>query len=165
MNENVLRKTISPAPVRQTVTVEAPVEKAFEAFTAQFGRWWPRSHSIGKTPLQTARIEPRVGGRWYEVGEDGSECPWGDVLAWEPPSRILLAWRIGADWRFDPALLTEVEVRFVRLDATTTRVELEHRLLENMGEGAAAARAAFDSDGGWRGILAGFVETASPGAA
>ena len=153
-----MNKVIAPAPVRRSVTVEASVERAFEVFTAQFGRWWPRSHTIGRTPMQTARIEPKAGGRWYEIGEDGSECPWGDVLAWEPPSRILLAWRIGPDWRFDPKLLTEVEVRFVRVAAERTTVELEHRLLENMGDGAAAAQAAYDSEGGWSGILGGFVE-------
>ena len=152
------KAAISPAPVRRSVTVEASVERAFEVFTAQFGRWWPAPHKIGRSALKTATIEPKVGGRWYEVGEDGSECQWGDVLAWEPPSRILLAWRIGTDWRFNPALLTEVEVRFVAVEAGITRVELEHRLLENMGEGAAVARASYESEGGWSSILSGFVE-------
>ena len=68
-------------------------------------------------------MEPRTGGRWYEIGEDGSECQWGDVLAWEPPARVLLAWRIGIDWRYDPALLTEVEIRFTPLGDKETRVE------------------------------------------
>ena len=153
-----MNTTISPAPVRRSVTVEVSVERAFEVFTAQFGRWWPASHKIGASALKTAKIEPKIGGRWYEIGEDGSECQWGDVLAWEPPSRILLAWRIGADWRFDPALLTEVEVKFVRIAASRTMVELEHRLLENMGDSAAAARASFDSERGWGGILGGFAE-------
>ena len=30
-------------------------------------------------------------------GDDGSECPWGRVLAFEPPHRLLLAWEIGGD--------------------------------------------------------------------
>ena len=91
------------------------------------------------------------------MDEDGSECQWGDVLAWEPPSRILLAWRIGVDWRFNPDLLTEVEVRCISVCAGTTRVELEHRLLENMGAAAEAARSTFESEGGWSMILAGYA--------
>ena len=44
---------------------------------------------------------------------DGSECAWGGVLAWEPSHRLLLAWQITADWRYDLKLETEVEVTFV----------------------------------------------------
>ncbi|MCO6416135.1 SRPBCC family protein [Siccirubricoccus sp. KC 17139] len=148
--------TIAPAAVRRSITVEAPRERAFEVFTASFGRWWPRSHKIGSAPMQSAAIEPRVGGRWYEIGDDGSECQWGDVLVWEPPARIVLAWRIGADWRFNPNLLTEVEVRFIPAGDGKTRVELEHRKLENMGTAMEAARAAFESERGWNGILANY---------
>ena len=143
----------SPAPVRKELTVEAPIERAFEVFTQGIGTWWPSTHSIGSSALKTAVIEPRVGGRWYEVGEDGIECPWGDVLAWEEPTRLVLAWRIGLDWRFEPNLLTEVEVKFTSLGSDATRVELEHRLLENMRDQAEAARETFDSPGGWSGLL------------
>lgn len=145
-----------PAPVRKSVTVEAPIPRAFEVFTSGFGRWWPATHSIGKSPIRTAVIEPRAGGRWYEIGEDGSECRWGDVLAWEPPGRVLLAWRIGIDWKYDPELLTEVDVRFTALGDNATRVDLEHRLLENMGETAARAREVFESEKGWSGLLAAY---------
>lgn len=147
---------IKPAPVRKSVTVEAPIPRAFEVFTSGFGRWWPATHSIGKSPIRTAVIEPRAGGRWYEIGEDGSECRWGDVLAWEPPGRVLLAWRIGIDWKYDPELLTEVDVRFTALGDNATRVDLEHRLLENMGETAARAREVFESEKGWSGLLAAY---------
>jgi Uncharacterized conserved protein len=153
---------IKPAPVRKSVKVGAPIERAFDIFTTGLGRWWPRSHSIGKSPIASAVIEPRAGGRWYEIGEDGSECDWGEVLAWEPPTRVLLAWRIGVDWQFDPKLLTEVDVRFTAIGDGETRVELEHRQLENMGEAAAKAREVFDSEGGWGGLLAAYrsaVET------
>ena len=152
---------IKPAPVRKSVTVDAPIARAFDVFTAGFGRWWPASHSIGKSRIRNAVIEPRVGGRWYEIGEDGSECEWGEVLAWQPPNRVLLAWRIGIDWRFDPGLLTEVDVRFTALGDDATRVELEHRLLENMGEAAGTAREIFESDRGWTGLLASFRAEAS----
>lgn len=152
-----MARAIKPAPVRKSVTVDAPAERAFEVFTAQFGDWWPRSHVIGKSPFKTAVIEPRDGGRWYEIGEDGSECEWGDVLAWEKPARLLLAWRIGADWRYDPDLLTEIEITFTPVSETATRVDLEHRLLENMGEPAMKAAEEFDSDRGWIVCLSAFA--------
>jgi uncharacterized protein YndB with AHSA1/START domain len=103
-----MTQTIKPAPVRRSVTVKAPQARAFEVFTDGFGRWWPQSHHIGKAAMKTAVIEPRVGGRWYEVGVDGVECQWGRVLVWEPPNRLVLAWQLSAQWQYDASLLTEV---------------------------------------------------------
>ena len=53
-------------------------------FTERFGTWWPAEHHIGAADLADAIIEPRVGGRYYERGVDGSECDWGRVLAYDP---------------------------------------------------------------------------------
>jgi len=153
-----MTRSIKPAPVRKTVEVPATPARAFDVFTAGFNRWWPRSHTIGKGALANAIIEPRVGGRWYGVDDDGAETDWGDVLVWEPPARIVLAWRIGTDWQYHRDLHTEVEVTFTAIDATTTRVALEHRLLENMGAAAEGARATFDSPNGWGAILKNFVD-------
>ena len=61
---------IKPAPVRKSITVDVPVEKAFEVFTERFGSWWPVSYSIGKSALKSAAIEPRVGGR--SLGASGA---------------------------------------------------------------------------------------------
>jgi uncharacterized protein YndB with AHSA1/START domain len=151
---------IRPAPVKKTLTVSTTPEKAFEVFTAGFGRWWPASHSIGESPLKVGVIEPGVGGRWYGLLEDGDQNLWGDVLAWEPPTRLVLAWRIGADWKYDPELLTEVEVAFTA-EGQGTRVDLEHRHLERMGDAAESARASFDSEGGWGGLLQMFAAEAA----
>ena len=151
---------IKPAPVKKTLTVAASPERAFEVFTAGFGRWWPASHSIGESPLKLAVIEPGVGGRWFGLLEDGTESLWGDVLDWEPPRRLVLAWRISGDWTFDPELTTEVEVRFTA-EGQGTRVDFEHRHLERMGDAAASARASFDSEGGWTGLLQMFAAEAA----
>ena len=152
--------TIQPAPIRKSVRVKAAPPRAFEIFTSGMGRWWLKTHSISptKTPIKDVVLEPRAGGRWFERGEDGSECEWGKVLAWEPPHRVLLAWQINADWRYDPALVTEVEVLFTVLSPGTTRVDLEHRCLERLGERAGVLRAAFDSTDGWQGCLAALAE-------
>ncbi|MPZ14974.1 MAG: ATPase [Chloroflexi bacterium] len=147
--------------VRKSVLVNAPQAHAFAVFTEQHGAWWPlNTNHIGADPAQTAIIEPRVGGRWFERSSDGVECDWGRVLAWEPPHRIVLSWDIGADWQYDPTLGTEVEVRFISDGPDTTRVELEHRRLERYGAQAETMQATFDSERGWGGILRGFAQAA-----
>jgi uncharacterized protein YndB with AHSA1/START domain len=153
-----MQRTVTPAPVRKSVRVSATPERAFKVFTADFGRWWPKSHHIGKADPETFIIEPRVGGRWYERGLDGSECEVGKVLVWEPPTRLVLAWQLDAGWTFDSALITEVEIRFVRESDTATRVELEHRHLERMGDRADAVRQMIDAPDGWGGLLQLFAQ-------
>lgn len=158
MNSTVATAYVEP--VVKTLRVRASPARAFEVFTADMGRWWMRSHSINPSgsPQADVVIEPRAGGRWYERGEDGSECDWGRVVSWEPPARMVLAWQISAQWQFDPELYTEVEVRFRALDAEHTEVTLEHRLLENYGEAAAGLRQGVDSPNGWGALLAEFAK-------
>ena len=143
--------TISPAPVRKSLVVSADLDRSFKVFTSRIGAWWPRSHSIGTAPQADVIIEPRPGGRWYERGQDGSECEWGKVLQWEPPSRLILAWQIDGGWKYDPACVTEIEINFTALEAMQTRVDFEHRHLERLGERATAVRDMLNS--GWPGIL------------
>ena len=139
--------------IRKQLTVEAPLERAFRVFTANMGAWWPKDHHIGTAALKDCVIEPKVNGCWYELGVDGTECEWGKVLEWHPPLRVVLAWQINADWKYDPTLLTEVEITFSVIGANETRVDIDHRRLERIGEKAAQARAALDSDQGWSSIL------------
>jgi uncharacterized protein YndB with AHSA1/START domain len=117
------------------------------------GKWWLKSNSIGSSPLMDVIIEPRAGGRWFERGEDGSECVWGKVIAWDPPNRIVLAWQLNGEWRYDAGLITELEIQFLAAGENATQVELEHRNLERYGDKAEAMAAALGSDSGWPGLL------------
>ena len=139
------------ASVRTSITVQVPPERAWSVFCERMGAWWSRDYSIGRAELADAVVEPRAGGRWYEVGADGSECDWGRVIAWEPPARLVLAWQIGVDWSHDPdpGRASEVEVRFVPEGAGATRVELEHRRLERHGEGWEGLKGGVEADEGW----------------
>jgi len=148
-----MNRTITVAPVRKTVRVNAAAAHAFETFASGIGRWWPATHTIGTSPVRDVVIEPRAGGRWYERGQDGSECDWGVVLAWEPPGRLLLGWQLDAEFRRNTATATEVELRFIAESPTVTRVELEHRGLERLGESAEILRGKIDAPGGWTGVL------------
>jgi uncharacterized protein YndB with AHSA1/START domain len=148
-----MNQIISPAPVRRSFAVKAAPARAFETFTTRMGAWWPVTHSINRATAMTGIvIEPRMGGRWYERGADGSECQWGRVLVWEPPERLVLAWQLDANFRFNPDLVTEIEVRFLA-DGIATRVEFEHRNLDRYGQDAAKVRGQIDAEGGWTKIL------------
>jgi uncharacterized protein YndB with AHSA1/START domain len=148
-----MTKTIAIAPVKKSVTVKASPQRAFEIFTAGMTRWWPATHTILKVAPREHIIEPRVGGRWYAIGIDGSQCDNGKVLVWEPPGRLVLAWQLNADWQYDPELMTEVEMLFTAEGPDQTRVSLEHRYLERMGASGQRARDQVDSSGGWGAIL------------
>jgi uncharacterized protein YndB with AHSA1/START domain len=148
-------------PILKTIVVAVSPERAFQVFTEEMSAWWPLgSKHIGKVEAKKAVIEPFVGGRWYERGVDGSECDWGRVRIWDPPQRLVLSWEISSDWRHDSSIQTEVDVRF-SAEGSSTRVDLEHRLLHHYGEKAAQMRGIFDSTEGWRAILDAFAARAS----
>jgi uncharacterized protein YndB with AHSA1/START domain len=150
-----------PNAVRKSILVHAPQSIAWRVFTQDMTAWWPlASYKIGKANAEAAVLEPQRGGRWYERGEDGSTCNWGRVLAWEPPSRLVLSWDITADWSYDPELGTELEVRFIAEGDEQTRVELEHRRLDRYGARRDEMRAIFDKGGDWGRLLAMFAEAA-----
>ncbi|HZS22135.1 MAG TPA: SRPBCC domain-containing protein [Mycobacterium sp.] len=83
--------------VHRSVSVPLSPERAFDLFTARMTEFWPKEHSIGSSAIAQVVIEPRVGGRWYERGVDGTECDWGRVGQWQPPNKVVLLWQIGGD--------------------------------------------------------------------
>ncbi|HEX6468255.1 MAG TPA: SRPBCC family protein [Streptosporangiaceae bacterium] len=145
--------------VRKEIVVAATPEQAFKVFTEQLGTWWPREYSIGAVDMADFIVEPVAGGRWYEVGIDGSECDTGRVMAYEPPDRLVLAWHLNGRWQFDPdpEHASEVEVRFIADGDGRTRVRLEHRHFERHGLDAPAVRSAVESTGGWGHVLAPYI--------
>jgi uncharacterized protein YndB with AHSA1/START domain len=137
--------------VGRSVVVQAPLERAFTVFTDRFGDFKPREHNLLTSPIAKTVFEPRVGGHIYDIAEDGSECRWARVLAYEPHERVVFSWDIGPDWQIvaDPENASEVEVRFIVETPERTRVELEHRNLDRHGPGWEAVRDGIASDGGW----------------
>lgn len=157
-----MTKTITIAPVIKSLIVETSQAKAFDVFTAGIDRWWPKEHHIGDAKPVKSVIEPRKGGRWFTLHEDGKEVTTGHFLVWDPPRRVVFTWEINGKWRPEPnaALASEVEVRFTAETPTRTRVELEHRNFERMPdtEGAKGMRDGVDQ--GWPGILEGYRKAA-----
>jgi uncharacterized protein YndB with AHSA1/START domain len=144
--------TITIAPVRKSIRVNASQAHAFEVFTSGLGRWWPRDHGIGKTPMKGAVMETQLGGRWYELAEDGTQTNVGKIVVWEPPQRFVMTWDINSQWQPDTTVGSEVEVNFIAEGANATRVELEHRKFEQLGA-EPGEKMRNDVNGGWPRLL------------
>ena len=132
--------------------MEVPVERAFRVFTDQIDDWWIREHHIGSADLERVVIEPREGGRWYEIGVDGSECDWGRVLEWEPPGRLVLAWQISVELAIRPgASRPRSRSASSRSDRTGRGLSSSTGTLTGSEMREDQMRAGFDSEGGWQG--------------
>jgi uncharacterized protein YndB with AHSA1/START domain len=135
------------APVHKTLVLSCSPEHAFAVFTDGIDDWWPiETHSVHGAG-GTAHLDEHT---IYEIAKDGTRNEWGTVLAWEPPSRIVMTWAPGED----KSVLTELEVRFVA-DGSGTRFELIHRGWERYGEQGDDLSTRYDT--GWDGVLAAFV--------
>lgn len=143
-------------PLRLTFEVDCAPDHAFMTWTERIATWWPADHTVtGEDDLQVV-LEGRVGGRIYERTTTGLEHEWGEVMAWEPPHRLVYLWHLRRD-RVDA---TEVEVRF-RPEGDATRVEIEHRGWERLG---AEGRTWRDRNRvGWSTLLPHFIEAAGGG--
>ena len=138
--------TVATDTIHKTVLVDFAPADAYDLFTARIASWWPvRTHSYGGEKVNDVVFEGEVGGRVYEVTDEGQQ-EWARVRELEPPHRFLLEWLIGS------ACGSEVEVTFAP-EGPGTRVVLEHRGFDDPD-----ARSNYD--GGWDVVLAPYVEAA-----
>ncbi|HEX2466798.1 MAG TPA: SRPBCC family protein [Solirubrobacterales bacterium] len=146
--------------IRNSIVVEAAIDRAFSVFTDGIGSWFPSEYNLLDVEIAERVFEPREGGHVFDRGTDGSECHWARVLAYEPPDRVVISWDIGPQWQIeaDPEKTSEVEVRFVSETPDRTRVELEHRNLDRHGDGWEGIRESVGGEGGWPGCLRAFAQ-------
>jgi uncharacterized protein YndB with AHSA1/START domain len=141
-------------PIRLSFDVACPADRAFEIWTARIGQWWPADHTVTGEESLAVVLEGRPGGRIFERTTGGVEHDWGEVTIWEPPSRLGYLWHL----RRDRQDATEVEIRFVGVEASLTRIEIEHRGWERLGAEGESWR---DRNyGGWSTLLPHYVALA-----
>ena len=139
-------------PVLRSAHVARPLEETFTVFTRQIGAWWPLpTHGVFGDLSGGISFE---NGRLVERAVDGRVSVWGEVLAWEPPHRLVYLWHL----RFDRSDATEVEVTFTSA-GDGTAVTIEHRGWERLGERGRAKRDG--NERGWGGLLPHFQAAAS----
>jgi uncharacterized protein YndB with AHSA1/START domain len=147
-------QVVSVEPLRKSVTVPAPPQRAFEIFTAHFGEWWPLdTHSVGLEQATGVSFGGGGGAAITETLADGSTSVWGTITAWEPPHRVAFTWHAGTP----EAEATQVEVRFTQDGQGGTVVQLVHSGWERRPDGA-AAREGYGS--GWVPVIGRFAEAA-----
>ena len=106
--------------------VKATPQRAFAAFVDEIGAWW--------RPSVLFQTTPRPGRLSFEPGEGGKVFEIGRIRVWEPPHRLVFAWRQAS---FPLDLHTEVEVAFQAV-GEETRVSVEHRGFDQVPVGNAA---------------------------
>lgn len=151
MTDEDTMTTLTTAALRKTVEVHAPSDRAYEAWW-DLAAWWPLGTHAVADAATTVVVDRRPGGQIAEVAADGTQHPWGEVLVDDPPHRLVFTF---GRWRPE---VTEVEVRFTDLGDSRTRIDLEHRAWERLGEQAAEVRERYVT--GWDPVLAAYVEHA-----
>lgn len=136
--------------IKKELLVAAAQDTCFKVFTQKMDAWWPKTHHVGKCPMVEMVLEPGEGGRWYSKHEDGSEVSVGTVLAWDPFDLLVLNWQIDASFQCDPSIVSEVVVNFIAEGPKSTRVLMQHKNLDRLGEGKKVIES---MDAGWGMIL------------
>ncbi|MEM9611628.1 MAG: SRPBCC domain-containing protein [Actinomycetota bacterium] len=147
--------TNDPAPVVRAAYTRRPPDEAFTVFTDEIGAWWPLP-THGLFGPEAGEVAFRDG-HLIEQATDGREAIWGEVLAWDPPHRLLLTWHPGRE--ADDA--SEIEVLFIA-DGDGTRVVLEHRGWERFGADGLARRRSYVGPNAWGWVLDHFADGAEP---
>ena len=142
--------------------MRADASAAFRVFTAEMGTWWPvESYSRAVSELADEQVsvvrlefQPRLGGAIVEHLSDGRQLPWGEVVEWDPPHRLVISWKPHPL----PEPPTELEVTFLP-EPSGTLVEVEHRGWDHLSEGFRTAMYGLYARG-WPTTLERFVEAA-----
>ncbi|MCA1648419.1 MAG: hypothetical protein LC797_24155 [Chloroflexi bacterium] len=142
----------------------------WERLLFEDGRQWVCSRSrgsvleIGAAPMADFIMEPKVGGRWYELGVDGKQCDTGRVTAYEPPERVVFA---GSSMNAGSTTPTRLMPARWKCDSSPRvlhkrgSLDLEHRGFERHGAGANGVRGGIDAPTGWTYVLDLFAKHAA----
>ena len=117
-----------------------------------------KSHSLAPSGQKDVVIEPRAGGRWYEIGNDGAEQDWGKVVAYEAPERLLLIWPLNGEWPTIP--ISKRRSRSASPPTATTRSSTSSIATSSATARMPSRCAAKGMDGGWGELLAGYQAAA-----
>lgn len=138
------------SPIVHEISLTCSPERAFQVFTEEVGSWWDPEYTANPLTYATITIDPRMRGQITERHIDGSEHDWGQVLGWEPPTRVAFSFTLSQDRAFP----TVVRATFEPSDQGT-RLIFEH---DGWTKFNADARAKFTA---WPHLLARYADAAN----
>jgi uncharacterized protein YndB with AHSA1/START domain len=141
-------------PLRREVRVSATPALAFEWFTGHIGMWWPRILTAFGGTLGF------VSGQLEEHSADEVHV-WGEVITWNPPHSLRMAWRQPAH---DEDQRTNVDVMFVP-DGTSGAIARIVQSGWNRIPDPASSSRLYGGDRGWREVLTAYATAVAGGLA
>lgn len=120
------------AAARITVTVEvtlaAAPDRVYDALTKELAAWWGPPYTGVENPLDLI-LEGTIGGRFYEIGEDGDAYLWGVVTAKKPNAYLEVTGPCGM-----PGLVHGTFRYDLAPDEAGTRLKLKHTAMGEVND-------------------------------
>lgn len=85
--------SIRTITIESEFSVEAPLERVFQAYCHEQADWYP--HTYGGDRVRSVVVEPRVGGLTFEDWGDGAGHLYGQVSHYDPPKALAVRSRLG----------------------------------------------------------------------
>lgn len=138
------------APIVRTIEVPCGQAEAFQIFVHELDSWWPlgrfTTSAMTGRAARAIRVEARPGGAIVEIAADGTEIPWGTIIAYESYAFVSMDFHIPIPGE-RVAERSLVEVRFTALGPEQTRVRLTQSRWEAFGERATMLQGGYGQ--GW----------------
>ncbi|MFN3428998.1 MAG: SRPBCC domain-containing protein [Candidatus Sericytochromatia bacterium] len=80
--------------IQVELTLAAAPDRIYDALTKEIAAWWGPPYSCVEQPLDLI-LEGTIGGRFYEIGEDGDAYLWGVITGKKPDARLEITGNCG----------------------------------------------------------------------
>jgi uncharacterized protein YndB with AHSA1/START domain len=113
------------ASVALEVVIDAPRERVWKSLVLETDRWWLKDFYATQQP-QGIYLEPRPGGRLYELGEGDAGVLWYTVIEVAPPEVLSLSGDLAPPYGGPATSLVRLQLE--EINARQTRLKLRDSL-------------------------------------
>ncbi len=140
-------KPVGAIQVEFEVTIDAPREETWQAFIDDAGTWWHKDFYVSKGNAKFT-IEPKLGGRMFEDGGDGTGFTWFTVQGVVPNEQLYVSGYIRPPFGGPCTSL----VTFTFEDAGPGKTVVK---ISDTTHGHVSDKTASNLEGGWRVLFTG----------